>query len=60
MWFWIFTVFTILDAVYYTSVRVAGTIHGTVWSMVSFGAKEPGCQSHTKIVLNMYSIFHVQ
>lgn len=41
------SVFTILDAVYYTSVRVAGTIHGTVWSMVSFGAKEPGCQSHT-------------
>lgn len=50
MWFGMFTVFTILDAVYCTSVRVARTIHRTVWSMISFGAKEPGCESHTKIV----------
>lgn len=41
------SVFTILDAVYGTSVRVARTIHRTVWSMISFGAKEPGCESHT-------------
>ena len=44
-----FTIFTVLDTVHHTSVRVPGAVHVTVGAVVSLRAKEPGCQRHTKI-----------
>ena len=44
-----FTIFTVLDTVHHTSVRVSGAVHVTVRAVVSLRAKEPGCQRHTKI-----------
>ena len=43
------TIFTVLDTVHHTSVRVPGAVHVTVRAVVSLRAKEPGCQRHTKI-----------
>ena len=43
------TIFTVLDTVHHTAVRVPGAVHVTVRAVVSLRAKEPGCQRHTKI-----------
>lgn len=37
------TIFTVLDTVHHTSVRVPGAVHVTVRAVVSLRAKEPGC-----------------